>query len=64
MYQIEELKRIIVSEDEEGLQTTRLPSQAEMMEKINEIVRQVNHLTKTKPSTPIKPVSSSPRRSY
>lgn len=61
---IKELERIIVTENEEGLQTTRLPSNAEMMEKINEIVRQVNKLTLAQPIAPIKPVASSPRRSY
>ncbi|AGI11942.1 toxin [Bacillus phage vB_BanS-Tsamsa] len=61
---IKELERIIIEDNLDGTQTTRLPNNAEMMEKINEIVKQVNFLTRTKPLPPIKPVSSSPRRSY
>lgn len=39
---IEPLKRIIVNEDEEGIQTTRLPNNQEMMNKINEVIKYVN----------------------
>jgi hypothetical protein len=39
---IEPLKRIVVSEDDEGTQTTRLPNNLEMMNKINEIIKYVN----------------------
>lgn len=61
---IKELKRIIVEEREDGTQVTRLPNNAEMMNKINEIVREVNKLTLAQPIAPIKPASSSPRRSF
>ncbi|UGO50970.1 toxin [Bacillus phage vB_BanS_Nate] len=53
---IQELERVIVESNDNGLQTTRLPSNAEMMDKINEIVRQVNYLTNNTPLEPIKPV--------
>ncbi|MES9681764.1 hypothetical protein ABWK22_02365 [Gottfriedia acidiceleris] len=39
---IESLKRIIVSEDEDGTQTSRLPNNQEMMDKINEVIKYVN----------------------
>jgi len=58
---IKELERIIVENREDGTQVTRLPNQAEMMQKINEIVRQVNYLTRTKPSEPIRGVGTRKR---
>lgn len=61
---IKELKRIIVQNNADGTQLTRLPNQEEMMNKINEIVREVNKLTMAQPIAPIKPASSSPRRSF
>ncbi|OJT57362.1 hypothetical protein [Bacillus licheniformis] len=39
---IEPLKRIIVNEGEEGIQTARLPNNQEMMNKINEVIKYVN----------------------
>lgn len=38
------LQRIIVSNDIDGTQVTKLPSSEEMMNKINEIIRVVNKL--------------------
>jgi len=61
---IKELQRIIVENREDGTQVTRLPNNEEMMNKINEIVRYVNDLTRKQPIPPIKPASSSPRRSF
>jgi hypothetical protein len=39
---IEPLKRIVVDEDEDGTQTTKLPSNLEMMNKLNEIIQCIN----------------------
>lgn len=55
---IKELERIIVEDKEDGTQITRLPNQAEMMQKINEIVKQVNYLSNESPLKPIRPVPS------
>lgn len=41
---IKPLQRIIVSNDADGTQVTKLPSNEEMMNKINEIIRVVNKL--------------------
>lgn len=36
------LQRIIVSNDEDGTQVSRLPNNQEMMNKINEIINHIN----------------------
>ena len=41
---IEPLKRVIVNEDENGTQTTRLPNNQEMMDKINELIKHVGNM--------------------
>ncbi|MEX3713398.1 hypothetical protein ABFV99_13420 [Cytobacillus horneckiae] len=41
---IQPLERIVVKNTKDGFQTTKLPSNEDMMNKINEIVRLVNHL--------------------
>jgi hypothetical protein len=41
---IEKLKRIVVEESEDGTQTTKLPSNLDMMNKINEIIDVINIL--------------------
>ncbi|UGO46158.1 toxin [Bacillus phage vB_BanS_Chewbecca] len=64
MNQIAELTRIIIENREDGTQVTRLPNNEEMMNKINEIVRQVNQLTRTRPIPPIRPASGILTRKY
>lgn len=64
MNQIAELTRIIIENREDGTQVTRLPNNEEMMNKINEIVRQVNQLTRTRPIPPIRPASGTLTRKY
>ncbi|UUV47078.1 hypothetical protein [Bacillus phage vB_BanS-Thrax5] len=50
---IKELERIILEDREDGTQVTRLPNNQEMMDKINEIVKQVNYLTRSEPIRPV-----------
>lgn len=55
---IKELERIVIETKEDGTQTTRLPNNEEMMSKINDIIKQVNYLTRTRPSEPIRGVGT------
>jgi len=41
---VQPLERVVVEDNEDGTQITRLPNNAEMMDKINEIIRVVNEL--------------------
>lgn len=50
---IKELERIIVENREDGTQVTRLPNNEEMMQKINQIIKQVNYLTRSEPIRPV-----------
>lgn len=52
---MEELKRIVVEDREDGTQVTRLPNNEEMMNKINEIIRYTKKLEKNKQNKPIMP---------
>ncbi|MED2185385.1 hypothetical protein [Bacillus wiedmannii] len=61
---MEELKRIIVEDKEDGTQVSRLPNNEEMMNKINELIRYTKRLDKNKQSKPIKPVGTVTHRSY
>lgn len=55
---IKELERIVIETKEDGTQTTRLPNNEEMMSKINDIIKQVNYLTRTRPSEPLRGVGT------
>lgn len=55
---IQPLKRIVESEDANGNQLTRLPNNAEMMNKINEIIRVVNKMESKKIDDLFKPRNS------
>ena len=59
---LQPLTRIIVSNNEDGLQTSRLPNNQEMMDKINEMVNFVNRLEREKQSKEI--VRFKPRSGY
>jgi hypothetical protein len=59
---LQPLTRIIVSNNDNGLQTSRLPNNQEMMDKINEIVNFVNRLEREKQSKEI--VGFKPRSGY
>ncbi|OOR30253.1 hypothetical protein [Bacillus cereus] len=67
---MEELKRIIVEDKEDGTQISRLPNNEEMMNKINELIRYTKQLDKNKQIKqikqikPIKPVGTITHRSY
>lgn len=61
---MEELKRIIVEDKEDGTQVSRLPNNEEMMNKINELIRYTKRLDKNKQSKTIKPVGTVTHRSY
>ena len=56
MLDMEELKWIFVSQNEDGTKTYRPPNQSETMEKINEMVRFLNYLNREKQRKPILPV--------
>lgn len=49
---IKELERIVVESNEDGIQISRLPNNEEIMNKINEIVRCINHIDKNKQDKP------------
>lgn len=53
MLMIKPLERIVINNSEDGIQTSRLPNNEEMMNKINEIVNCINHLNKEKQDKPI-----------
>ncbi len=53
---MEELKRIVVEDKEDGTQVSRLPNNEEIMNKINELIRYVNWLDKEKQSKPLRGV--------
>lgn len=55
---IKELERIVIETKDDGTQTTRLPNNEEMMSKINDIIKQVNYLTRTRPSEPLRGVGT------
>ncbi|MEC2645574.1 hypothetical protein [Bacillus thuringiensis] len=61
---MEELKRIIIEDKEDGTQVSRLPNNEEMMNKINELIRYTEQLDKNKQSEPIEPVGTVTHRSY
>lgn len=61
---MEELKRIIVEDKEDGTRVSRLPNNEEMMNKINELIRYTKRLDKNKQSKPIKGVGTVAHRSY
>lgn len=61
---MEELKRIIVEDKEDGTQTSRLPNNEEIMNKINELIRYTKRLDKNKQSKTIKGVGTVTHRSY
>ncbi|MGV4321249.1 hypothetical protein [Bacillus mojavensis] len=59
---IRKLTRVIVETSEDGTQTTRLPNNQEIMNKINEIVDFCNRLEREKQDKPVgfgKPVFGS-----
>ncbi|MFE4764405.1 hypothetical protein [Bacillus mycoides] len=61
---MEELRRIIVEDKEDGTQLSRLPNNEEMMNKINELIRYTKRLDKDKQSKTIKGVGTVTHRSY
>lgn len=61
---MEELKRIIVEDKEDGTQISRLPNNEEIMNKINELIRYTKRLDKNKQSKTIKGVGTVTHRSY
>ncbi|MDZ5480427.1 hypothetical protein ACQKN7_28575 [Bacillus cereus] len=61
---MEELKRIVVEDREDGTQITRLPNNEEMMEKINELIRYTKQLDKNKQSKQIKSAGTVTHRGY
>lgn len=61
---MEELRRIIVEDKEDGTQLSRLPNNEEMMNKINELIRYTKRLDKNKQSKTIKGVGTVTHRSY
>lgn len=54
------LKRVIIENRPDGLQTSALPSPQQMMDKINELVNYVNYLEKEKQNKPFQGLQ--PRR--
>ena len=54
MIQIKQLTRVIIESTEDGLQTSRLPNNEEVMNKINEIVRYINYIEQKKISRELK----------
>lgn len=61
---MEELKRIIVEDKEDGTQISRIPNNEEIMNKINELIRYTKRLDKNKQSQTIKGVGTVTHRSY
>jgi len=61
---LNELKRIIMNTDKEGIQISRLPNNEEMMNKINEIVRYVNQLENKKVNKSIEGLNFKSRKDY
>lgn len=55
---MEELKRIVMEDREDGTQITRRPNNEEMMDKINELIRYTKRLDKNKQSKAIKGVGT------
>lgn len=61
---MDELKRIVVEDREDGTQVSRLPNNEEMMNKVNELIRYTKRLDKNKQSKTIKGVGTVTHRSY
>ncbi|WP_426940719.1 hypothetical protein ACQCPO_30675 (plasmid) [Bacillus mycoides] len=61
---MEELKRIVVEDKEDGTQMSRLPNNEEIMNKINELIRYTKRLDKNKHSKTIKGLGTVTHRSY
>lgn len=61
---MEELKRIIVEDREDGTQISRLPNNEEIMNKINELIKYTKRIDKNKQSETIKGVGTVTNRSY
>jgi len=61
---MEELKRIIVEDKEDGTQISRLPNNEEIMNKINELIKYTKRIDKNKQSETIKGVGTVTNRSY
>lgn len=53
---LKEIKRTIVATEQDGTQVTIPPSNTEIMNKINEIVRYVNRMEKEKQNKPMEEI--------